>query len=347
MRLVALLLSSVAAWSPADTIHLRGGEGEVIGEIKSIDGSGIRLQLAEGTTRAIPWDQIRDIDAPAHQVLASTYASRAAKLFRARSRVVRGDYAMAEPLLAELFDPGAAAATETNLVIAQGLLRCRLARGANTQAVVPFLQASRWMEAGATLTGDVAQVPVIDAATGASEHLPPVFIGGTSTQVLRRALENLDVGTDGKVAGWRDLYLYALSPRGGPMSPPAHADVIAWDMVAAIDADPDVRAAARARLSEALKEEGLPSWRETWARFALGRSLLQESSPMQRQRGMLQAATVVATAGRTQPFLAGIALRLMADHEADSGRHDTAAWLEAELRQTMPGHPLLDKTLGD
>jgi hypothetical protein len=339
------VLVLVAASVAVDTIHLRGGEAGVLGEIKTIDGSGIRIQSPDGMTQMIPWDRIKEIDAPDHEALAATYAVRAMKLFRARSRVDRGDFAMAEPIFAELFRPEATAATETNLVIAQGLLRCRLARGANAQAVVPLLQTMQWRRAGVTTVGDETAAAVIDPETVASPFVPPVFISGPATQVLQQALNDLNAGSELAVARWRDLYQYALSPHGGPLVPPKDADPIAWDMVASIDADPGVRSAARARLEAALKRDDLPPWQTTWAEFAMGRSLLHEPSQRQRQRGMLHAATVVATATGTQPFLAGLALDMMAEYEAAQGRQETAAWLERELRRTMPGHPLLDQKL--
>jgi hypothetical protein len=107
------------------------------------------VTVAQGDGQSvISWDRVRAVQSASHAVIAAGFAERAEQLWRARTRVERGDFASAEPLLDALASGGAEGFTGPSAALVhESLLRCRLHRGSVTGAVWAWLDWRRILEA--------------------------------------------------------------------------------------------------------------------------------------------------------------------------------------------------------
>src|SRR5207248_1943375 len=87
----------------------------------------------------IGWDRVQRVEGE-HAAEADGLAELADRTWRARSRIERGDFASAEPLFEQLFASMTGHDGPTAAIASEGLLRCRLARGAQAGAVWPWLE---------------------------------------------------------------------------------------------------------------------------------------------------------------------------------------------------------------
>lgn len=368
---VALLLVRSA---PAQIV-LRGGT-VLDDQPTGVTPQGVTAapRLAPSTTRIIPWDMVREVRGPL-AADAAPFANMADAAWRARSRWIRADYAQAEPLLNELFQTHRHQAGPLTLRLADGLLRCRLVRGDQHGAVVPWLTALRLRDADAGLPAGTdapwlgltqreesapPQPPtgVIDPETGLCPALPPVWINADAAAALAaELLADHTVPADAP-AGIRELaILYTRAaaletdPGNAPnlpamtdsLSGPSNAGLaLVLQMVRSRDPDPQVRASARSRLSSGLSAEA-DTWKEAWRRAALGRSLLMENDDASRSEGLFHLLNLPARFKHTQPYLAGVAI-IEAGPELRR-RGPTAAAVEArliaDLKLEEPFHPAL------
>ena len=274
----------------------------------------------------------------------------------------RGDFANAEPIL-ELEFPGMMGHdSETALVIADGLLRCRLDRGMLSSALEPALEYARLRRSGVTTTGDIDQVPPTTVRAGTSEvipmwderygllpYLPPVWLQGPSFEGAASRLADRSASPDVELDLIAELYRRSMLLEQGVEIEPVDLGVegivgrpgptLMGHMVNALHPDADVRKAARAKLDRRSAEE--PAWVETWSRFQLGRSYLMESGQGQRRKGMLQLVYLITDSSDAHPYLAGMAMAIMTDEFESQGDQAAASRLRADLERAAPGHPVL------
>src|SRR5690606_16150177 len=115
---------------------------------------------------------------------AAPYMPTAEDAWRARTRLERADAVGAEPLFEDLFDRTRAWRGPTRAVIAEGLLRCRIRRGAQIGAIDPWLAL---LEARASALAGIHPYAldwahraglgeVLDPATGLAPGLPPMWL---------------------------------------------------------------------------------------------------------------------------------------------------------------------------
>ncbi|NNM25325.1 MAG: hypothetical protein HKO59_04960, partial [Phycisphaerales bacterium] len=328
-----------------------GAAPPITGTNAVIDGAGVTLRVSGGSLVTVAWDRVRDVvlEPPDDTRLSvlPRYRDDATRLWRARTRVERGDTALAEPLLERLFETYRGQTNETALVIANGLLRCRLARGAHASAVLPALEVIRLRRAGFETESYRNLPPVIDPATQLAPQLAPAWIPGRPLETLDRDLATYDPGNDDVVAAMARLYHHAVRTTLGRPDDPVtldgdvgrHPGIVRLGLlVACTDPDSDQRNAARRRLLEEL--DGWPAWAQAWARFGRGVSLLQEPGDGRRRRGMVELLHLPARYGREVPFLTGLALARVAEASRADGETETAAVLEAELVRRFPNHPV-------
>src|ERR1043166_7389559 len=152
---------------PGPQVLLRGGEASPAGQIVAIDAGGVWLgapsaaekpaeperpgakpapvKAAEAPVLAISWDRIRSVAGGGAQAeQAAPYLTAAEQAWRARTRPERADLLAAEPLFETLYNQKYRNLSgPTAAVIAEGLLRCRLHRGAHVKAVGPWLTLVR------------------------------------------------------------------------------------------------------------------------------------------------------------------------------------------------------------
>ncbi len=341
-----------------DVVVLRDGLDNRTGTVLASDDGSLRLQDANGQLVQITWDRVRDIELGSGSPLQDQLRNRldrATRIWRARSRLQRGDHALAEPLFAELFKADPKRVSETDLIIAEGLLRCRLERGAMEDALVPALEVGRLVRQGVATDRYADLVPVHDSDHSVCHFLPPVWVDESKVPRLVRQLESWDSGGDRTLSNVAAQYRYLLeNPRGVIAMPsnevegsadaadgesPGDSELLRWSILSRNES-PDVRRRTRATMQSRLDRQ--PGWRKAWLHFLLGVSLLQEDGDGLRRQGLVQLAWLPARYWNEQPYLSGIAMAIMADELALQGDVDSARRLSAELRERFPDHPVFN-----
>lgn len=353
MILHLILLMSLSVGVASDTVVLRDGLGEQTGRLLASDDGALRLQVDEDELVQIPWDQIREIrmgDGSPLQDQLRSRLERARKIWRARSRLQRGDHALAEPLFAELFKADPGRVTETDLIIAEGLLRCRLERGAMEDALVPALEVSRLLRLGVRTNRYSDLVPVADAEQPLCHYLPPIWVDDSKISRLIRDLNEWRSGGDAGLSKVADQYGFLLRNPAGLIAVDQPLDstsatgeeeigseLLLWSMQSREDR-PDVRRRTRQAMKTRLGR--CPDWERAWLHFLLGMSLLQEDGDGLRRQGLVQLAWLPARYANEQPYLSGIAMAIMARELAREGDVDSARLVIGELREQLPNHPV-------
>ena len=347
-RITSVLgLVLAVATAGADVVERRGSEPSLQGAVVSLDDAGVTVRTETGALHLVPWDRVRRIDGdPVLERDLREWMPVASDLWRARTRIQRHDTALAEPLLARLFERYRGRTHETALVVAEGLLRCRLARADHALAVIPALETARLRRAGVTTDSYARLAPVLDETHALCPRLAPVWPPSPVLQALEHDLLEYDAQGDPVVGALAALYRQAVLEVVGRDDPapelsagPDHPGVVLLaDVVSAGAASAEARQRARARLERQRRLQ--PEWAEAWSRYALGRSLMAEEGLGRRQRGILQVLHLPARFARTQPFLAGMALADAADALQQTGDQAAADTLRAELARSYPDHPV-------
>ncbi len=311
-------------------------------------------QPGRSTPTSVAWDRVRKVgDANTPSERTRTLARTA---WRARTRLERDDWRAAEPLFESLFETFDAAAGPTAATVAEGLLRCRLRRGAQASAVFPWLAHRRIINqqppGQSWLGGHIDLPPVIDPSTGLAPGLPPIWAADQALAGLTDAPDWELIPQDDPVA--RDLAtLYHAAARfehqpetTAPAPRTDHPGVrLVHDIVQARIGTPDERETARESLDARLDADDDAPWIEVWCRAGIGRSLLLEDDPIQNRRGIVHLLHIPARFGASHPYLAGLALAESAAALDRLGDTDAAQTLHAELIARFPKHPAR-RTLG-
>lgn len=358
----------LTAGAVADTVARRGGAPPLQGEVTGLDDEGVRLRTPLGAEQVVPWDRVREVQTQRSWPHLAARLERAEHLWRARSRVERGDTTMAEPLLERLFEETRGRTGETALVVAEGLLRCRLARGEHVGAVIPALEVARLRRAGVGTMSYANLAPVLDEATQLCPVLPPVLPAGPTVERLRLELSSVGQtsGAPGRGEGapvdpviraLAQAYAAALvlSPDGSLADVASPTIAVEENESKSVRDHPGVallrgllattsgtsqdRRAARQRLEAA--ELRLP-WQRAWRHFFMGASLISKEGEdaAARQRGAIELLHLPAHFASTQPWLSGLALRLVSEQLRLAGEDQDAAVLRRELETLHPHHPL-------
>lgn len=356
---LGLLASVVCAQdeSPASRAELWGA-GSV-----PVLATSVSVQGVEAEGGVIGWDEVRLVTGPL-AAEAEAFGAAARAVWRARARLERGDAVSSEPLFEALFAQFRSTTGPTAAVVAEGLLRCRLRRGALTGAVPAWLA---WLRSGASGSALESLAPVVDGGTGLVAALPPLWTDSTAVSSFAASAPALVVGEEEPARA--DLFgaLYRLAAR---RTSGIGVDVddedrvfeavesrlrddagltLVWAVVAA-QTEPGPRRAEAVATLRSLAEEatGDPdrAWVEAWCRVALGRALIAEPDDSTRRLGVVELLRVPAILGDDAPYLAGLALVDAARAVRDLGNAKGAAALENELMTRFPGHPALDGTAG-
>lgn len=174
-RLAAAAAVALLATAAVAQVELRRGEPPPAGQVASVNELGVTIRQEQDSAppvlTIISWDHVRAV-AGEHAQEAASLADTADRIWRARTRIERGDWRLGEPLFERLFAEYGTLNGPTSAVIAEGLLRCRLRRGAQAAAVGPWISLVRILR-------DHAASPA--AATASPEGAAPVaseWIGG-------------------------------------------------------------------------------------------------------------------------------------------------------------------------
>lgn len=330
-----------------DVVQRRGGEPDLVGEVVSITAAGVTFRTGVGSAAVheLAWDEVRDIHAANAPTDLDVMLKRAEDVWRARSRLQRGDAAMAELLFERLFETYRGESSETALIVAEGLLRCRLARYELPMAVLPALEVARLRRAGFLTDRYDALGTVYDEATALCPAIPPAWIPSRATERVAMELSRYEAADDEVVTFMAALYARSLDPNEqGDLGQPSrdvlrHSGVrLLRDSVLATDENDTERTDARTRLLRDLRNR--PAWAEAWSRFAVGMSYIGADNPRHSERGAMHLSHLTARFSQVHPYLAGLALSELIDWTNARGEHESAASLQMELQRRYVFHPV-------
>jgi hypothetical protein len=370
---ILILACLPLAASAQTTLVMRAGSPPPAGEVTAVDAQGVTVTLAgptptlpanpanktpprapSSTTTIVAWDRVAGIEGSLASA-AAPFMPNAERLWRARSRLDRGDVVGAEPLFEELFPAFAGQRGPTAAAATGGLLRCRLGTGAQTAAVAPWLAyinalGDNDQPSLASADPDPTAPAAIDPATGLAPSLPPIWVNLPAVQSLARGPWPMNAGGDVRPRAALLSAYYEQAARfesGLPIQIPTanverdDAVALVREMVMSRIGDETQRGVARQALSARLKKRIAP-WTEAWVRTALGRSMLLESARDTQLLGIAELAELPARLERVNPYLTGIALAEAAVAAAKLGDPAGATALRNELSDRFPGHPALE-----
>jgi hypothetical protein len=366
LRLAPIMTCALAAIAlPALRAHaqllLRGPDAPPGAAVSSLDERGVYVVDPAGSLHLISWDRVLRIEGPSAEE-AAPYMQLAEDAWRARRRLQRADAVGAEALFEDLFAQTRAWRGPTRAVIAEGLMRCRLRRGAQIGAIDPWLALIE--SRASALAGIEPYAPawaqeaglgeVLDPATGLAPALPPMWLDWPAVRQFAAGGGDIDAEpappTGEQASTLRALYTAAArfeagldAPLPPAVTPTATTDPgvrLVRDIVAARIAAPQERVAARTRLRSRLGADIEP-WLDAWLRVAIGRSLLREPDQGSRLLGVAELLAAPALHAATHPYLAGLALAEAARALSALNRHEQSAALRQELADRFPSHPAL------
>ncbi len=345
--LTALL--AVAALAPAP-VELRGGR-MIMAPIVDISPDGV--QVGGDEPRTIAWDNVRSVDSEWAE-RAAPYKAVSDDAWRARIRLARGDSVLAAPLFERLFPQYRDRDGSLALMVAEGVYQCRYAVGDIAGAFEAWLVAADLRERGVEIAGDPQMSPLLDPQTNLPPKVAPIFLEGSEAHRIadaaQRWLDAADASTPIRMKQIVEAYRAAASRAGkddpiGEHSPDPTTDaapLFVAQIVGAESPDASAREAARQALTDYCKGEHIGSWREAWARAAIGRSLILEPDRDLRTQGVIELLHLPARFADAQPNLAAIATAQAAHALTELADPTSAGHLAEELRLAFPGHPAID-----
>ena len=352
MKLIPIAIMLMAGMSSADVVVLQDGAGSYVGSIMASDESSLRMETQAGQRMTLPWDIIRSVqfeNASTEPASMQARLDRADRIWRARKRLQRGDAALAEPEFERLFEPSSTRRGETDLIIAEGLLRCRLNRGALADAVVPALEAPRLRSLKVETSRFDELVPVHDSRTELCIYLPPAWPRGQSVARQIKQVAEWDAGGNDDLSAMAARYLRLLELHEqeltgevptGELAESSHPGVELLDLaIKSRSDDPDTRRSARSSLKQRLASR--EDWQLPWYRYLMGTSMLREPGDGMRRQGLVELAWIPARHAQKHPYLAGLSLADMALDLSVRGDHGAASRLESELKNNYPNHPAI------
>ncbi len=338
-------------------VELRGARPPIVAQRLEWEKGGLRVIGAGGPAAAavlVAWDEVRSVTGRSLTEEERSYLAMAEDLWRARQRVQRGDLELA----AELFERHAAAlrgtTSETALIVAEGILRCRVGREP-LRAVLPALEVARLRRAKVTTDRYAGLPAVLDEQTLLAPAIGPALIGGSTAsaeaerEAVAREIDLLlaSTGIDGETRRTADLVAALLrrTPLAATKREEGGAGLLAsiMELDRLTPADPP-ETKARVRGAAIASAKGLPPWASAWARYAVGRSLVAEASAADREQGVLTLLSIPAgrgvvvesdgesAAGAQAPLtLVRASLELAAGTLRTLGDAESAAIVEREL----------------
>lgn len=357
---MAAIACVLAAAGAAGQVVLRGQESPLEATVTRVDEQGVTVSQAGQTERTIAWDRVASVADPK----AAAFAQLSDTLWRARTRLARGDAVLAEPAFEQLFQTYAVKRGATTSVIAEGLIRARLARGATGAAVAPWLvflacggEVSMSRDARQT-PGGYLEMPglPLDIETGLIPELPPIWMRGPASAAFAKSSllgfgDKLASGTDQRAAALGALYQAsaAFENELGASLPEIPAALKADKtvrlvalMVSARISDDPVRLGARRELEREIPLAAGKPWFEAWLRVSVARSLLRDQSRESKLQAIGQLAHLPARLAESSPYLTGVALAEMAVELNELGDSTGALALRDELLELAPDHPALE-----
>lgn len=341
--LCATTLNSTMLAAAESVVHRRGHEPSITGEITRIEWEGVTLQT-DGGVRTVRLDLVRSIEFDTPNARWKELQEHSEMLWRARTRLERHDSAMAEPLFERLFEHTRGQSHAVALIVAEGLLRCRLIRGANDLAVLPALETIRLRRSVQSASGIYASLtPILDENTWLCTQLPPIWSKGSDLHAIEGDVSQYDARKDEVVAAIARNYHRAIQQALGHRIEEGVDSRVAIDhpgvtllrlLVDAGSPSEPQRAAARQSLTAQL--DSAPRWMQGWMHVAIGLSLQLEADEVSRRTGMVHLTYLPARYATAQPYLAGVSLAKLIDWCDATGEVAAADTLRQELATRFP-----------
>ena len=345
---VAATLSSIAPVVLAEVhVERRGGLPALDGAAVIVEESGLRIKGADGVDQFARWDEVRTVSGTTAPGNIDAQLKFGESVWRARTRLLRDDVELAEPLFRETWSALRNRKGDLGQLIAEGLLRCALARGDNVAAIEPWmtLVEARSAGGGANATPFNTLPPVLDASTMFSSEISPFTSPELATRVAA-ALESA-VKDGGASVIWAPRFARILrrAPQhAAPSASPSTSEkllITLEEILLASDAR-DRRKLSEGFLAIAKQVGGgdAPPYLLAWRSMAIGRALVSQPDRAAQEEGTLELLSVAATEGNSA--LGRLALLEAAGACRAYGDAKSAKSIE-RIIATLDGDPLLKR----
>lgn len=351
-----------------DEVSLRGSMEVLEARIVGVDAAGVHVEQATADGQTLTdfgWDEVRGItsDEAKWSSAAAEYRTFADRLWRGRTRIERGDYQLAAPVLRACM-PGVKGQTDRNAaVVYEGLLRAALGGDPAESGCEP---AAWWLRRGEIVIGTdqtrpyASLTPVFDERSGLCFAAPPVFPGDPAD--VRRTLPALAEAMQGaseetrflaqvyEACAKRAVGEYVNTPArlintGEEVGTLQEGDVglgprrregteLAWALAAAGDERAEVREAAIAVCTRWVNTDGPAA---AWALYGRGMARLRSTDDATRKLGLVDLlALPTEHAGKGMRVLEAAGLREAAKGLTAMQRDDAAKGILRDLADRYP-----------
>ncbi len=328
----------------AEVVHLRDGAAPVDAVRVAFVPGGLEAVTSAGETRRFALDQVARIDDMTDPILIDQWRLRqdlAMDVWRARSRVQRGDPELALALFQRHFTPRTSdeRTHEFALIIAEGLLRCLLESG-ETEAILPAaLETTRLRRAGVTTDRYDALPPVIDGRFWLLPKLPPIATSASSLDRLPDELRHWQIDSDPVVSRLAELYA-SMARRSVRSSGSPDLGVAQMESILGTrSVDNRVRQDALRTLDELSALDDAPEFIAAWRAWFDATSRLA-AGEVGTDPVVLSLLELPAVFQGSYPVLARRAVELAARVLSADGRDEESAtlrrFLQESPRQTSP-----------
>ena len=327
-----LVLAGVAS---AETIHRRGGGEPITALSIEIRPEGVHAVRASGARQLIPWDMVRAIDDIDDATTRSAWARvrpMSEDLWRARVRLQRGDARLAGPLFEKYFESvrSEGAETEMALIVAEGLLRSRLASGASETALPSALETIRLRRSGIETDRYLGLPEVVDERLWVVPTLPPIATDPTALRALPENLSPWMQGEDAHVAALAMAYASMPGNASVQVDTLSAGAAVVRTSLDTLSRDGETRAQARAKLDALADQAEAPAFIDAWRRWFVAQSMMLEED-VDLDLALLQLLHLPAIHQRSDPALSSRAVAFAADALESAGRTLEAGLLRREL----------------
>ncbi len=330
-------VSRLVRWSASEPI---------IGEVSDVNTQGVIIKRVDEVIPVhVPWYDVHSLDGD--RKLTDKKQQLAQDAWRAHARLVRGDYAGAETIYAQLEDAYLWKIGKQSADVSLGLVRCRLNRQDRVRAVMPFLSLLMSQPSEA-LFGQQA-MDGFDSQYRLLIGLPPVFGAFEHTRSMPSMPELDSISTRQRVLGGYyalamnasihrtseaqdELDQLAVLMRGRD-NRDSGLEFVADMVIAQAHTDADKRLAARLGLERKIRSNP-DTWIELWARLALGVSLIADDETLSNERGAIELIHVVVRLDQINPPLAILASQIANEYFVRTQR---APWGSALILESQNG----------
>lgn len=335
MTLVLLLCLLSAPVVASETVFRRGGGDPISATSIDVRPEGLFVVRASGASQLIPWDMVQSIEGIQDATTQSAWEKvqpMSEDLWRARTRLQRGDGRLAEPLFERHFDSMRAQGVDSEiaLVVAEGLLRSRLASGALEKALPSALETIRLRRAGVTTDRYLSLPGVLDEQLWLVPRLPPIATDRAAFAALPEALRPWMESNDEYVSALASVYASMTNRALCPVETSNSGIAFVRAALDALSSDESMRTKGTRMLHEFALEENAPEFMDAWRCWFNARAMMLENNA-DLDAALIELLHIPAIYMSLDPALSARAVALAADVLEASGRATESQLLRREL----------------